>query len=458
MFLMDASPNRFPERSLGSVEGNVHIPAGYWVWPAYFLFFLMLAFPMVLSLIYVKAFLFALLLMFIVVRGITRFHLGLHIRTAVWTLVLAYVSFFFSLRGMFLGRPGAVQCLQVYVIWPLVYLILLGGIDRTSILKGLEKTLIFSTVFIAVFGIIYSLSQLGVLPEIPNLVGLFSPDDIGFGAFDGYTRLAFPGLDSFPFLVPFFVAMVQVRWAQQSKRWVPKLWMSVALLLILAVALISGRRALQVTAMLAPFLTLALVSFQPEGQKLVLRTSLRRIAVVFVLGIFVAAPVLSLVYSIDLPGIAERFSSGFAFTPTSVDDSPNVRRQQYFALMSGWDEHPLIGAGFGASAYGSIRSETMPWAYELYYVDLLFQTGILGFLAYLAGIVWIYWMGIRIIQRGGSDCQLLIPILVGLSGLLIATATNPYLARFDGIWVIFLPLAFINHWLQRHDGEQNFPN
>jgi len=34
-----------------------------------------------------------------------------------------------------------------------------------------------------------------------------------------------------------------------------------------------------------------------------------------------------------------------------------------------------------------------------------------------------------------------------MSGFLIANATNPYLARFDGIWVIFLPLAFINRWL-----------
>jgi O-antigen ligase len=461
VFLTDANANGFPERLLGSVEETGYVSAGFWIWPAYFLFFLMLAFPMVLTLLYVKAFLFALLVVFIAVRGVMRSYLYLHLKIVLWTLGLAYVSFFFCLRGMFLSRPGAVQCLQVYVIWPLVYLILLGGIDRVDILKGLERTLIFSTVFIALFGVIYSLSALGILPEIPNLVGLFSPDDVGFGAFDGYTRLAFPGLNSFPFLVPFFMAAALMRWSQRGEKWGSKLWMSTALLLILAVVLISGRRALQVTTMFAPFLTLILVSFQPAGQRLILKKSLRRVAVVFLLGIVIAAPVLSLVYSIDLPGVVARFSSGFAFNPTSVDDSPDVRRQQYFALMRGWHEHPLIGAGLGASAYGSIRSETMPWAYELYYLDLLFQTGIFGFLAYTAGIAWIYWTAIKIIRLGTSDCQLLIPVLVGMSGLLIATGTNPYLARFDGIWVIFLPLGFINHWLVRQDdasgGGQKVP-
>jgi O-antigen ligase len=429
------------------MEVKGYTSTGFWMWPAYFLFFLMLAFPMKLSLLYVKAFLFALLLVFVAVRGVMRSCLYLHLKTIVWTLTLAYMSLFFCLRGMFLGRPGAVECLQPYVIWPLVYLILLGGIDRIRILKGLERTLIFSSVFIAFFGVIYSLSELSVLPGIPYQEVFFSTDDVGFGAFDGYTRLVFPGINSLPFLVPFLMAVVVIRWPQQGEKWISKLWLSMALLLNLAVVLISGRRALQLVSMLAPFLTLALVSFQPSGQRLLLKRVLRRVVVVLVLGIVISVPVLSLVYSIDVQGMAERFSSGFDFSPTTLDESPDARRQQYFALMSGWHEHPLIGAGLGAKAYGSIRSETMPWAYELYYLDLLFQTGIFGFLAYTAGIAWIYWTGIKIIQCGGPHCQLLIPVLVGMSGLLIATGTNPYLARFDGIWAIFLPVAVINFWL-----------
>jgi len=56
-------------------------------------------------------------------------------------------------------------------------------------------------------------------------------------------------------------------------------------------------------------------------------------------------------------------------------------------------------------------------------------------------------MGIRVIRTGGELGASILPIMVGMTGFLIANATNPYLARFDGIWTIFLPLAFINRWL-----------
>jgi len=47
-----------------------------------------------------------------------------------------------------------------------------------------------------------------------------------------------------------------------------------------------------------------------------------------------------------------------------------------------------------------------------------------------------HWLGIY-----------MLPVLAGTSCFLIANATNPYLAKFDYIWVIFLPVALINIWL-----------
>ena len=45
----------------------------------------------------------------------------------------------------------------------------------------------------------------------------------------------------------------------------------------------------------------------------------------------------------------------------------------------------------------------------------------------------------------------MVRVLVGTAGFLIEVGTSTCLARFDGIWVIFLPLVFINHWLLTHD-------
>jgi O-antigen ligase len=83
------------------------------------------------------------------------------------------------------------------------------------------------------------------------------------------------------------------------------------------------------------------------------------------------------------------------------------------------------------------------------YLDLLFQTGLFGFMAYVAGVVWIYWKGTTIIKEGGALGQVMLPALVGMSCFLIASMTNPYLTKFDGLWAIFLPVALINFWLVR---------
>src|SRR5207253_778558 len=131
----------------------------------------------------------------------------------------------------------------------------------------------------------------------------------------------------------------------------------------------------------------------------------------------------------------------------TVDRGATERRQQSIALSRGWLDRPFWGAGLGASVLGSIRSETRPWSYELYYLSLLYQTGLIGFAAYASGIAWIFWRGIKIIREGGHLGRLMIPMLAGCAGFLIASGTNPYLDRFDGLWVLFLPLAVINYRL-----------
>ena len=80
-------------------------------------------------------------------------------------------------------------------------------------------------------------------------------------------------------------------------------------------------------------------------------------------------------------------------------------------------------------------------------IPLLFHTGVLGFGAYVSGVIWIYWMGVRMIRSGDRIGLYMLPVLVGMSCFLIANATNPYLEKFDYLLVVFLPIALINFWL-----------
>ncbi|APO80680.1 hypothetical protein BL240_03900 [Pseudomonas putida] len=88
----------------------------------------------------------------------------------------------------------------------------------------------------------------------------------------------------------------------------------------------------------------------------------------------------------------------------------------------------------------------MPWAYELFYVSLIFQYGIFGFVIYGLGVVALIVFLAQQVRRKGRD-SFEFCFLSGLVSFLLATATNPYLAKFDYMWVLFIPVALMNYHL-----------
>ena len=67
-------------------------------------------------------------------------------------------------------------------------------------------------------------------------------------------------------------------------------------------------------------------------------------------------------------------------------------------------------------------------------------------------ILWLFWTGLKIVRSNDYFAALITPHLVGLCCFLIASASNPYLPTFEGIWSIFLPVAVINAWLLEQGG------
>lgn len=422
---------------------------GRWiVLPGYILFFLMLTFPTVSKILYLKVVLLGIVLVLIGIATLFSRRRWLHPTIGLWTLFLAAVSLFFVVRGFYLEAPGAADTARVYVLWPLIYLVLMVGASRPKILLALQRILVIATIFIGIQGGIYLLSGLGILQwdHVVDLLSLgWKEQAIGFH--EGYIGMATPGLNSLPFLIPFTIAVLATDVLRGTRRAVRKIWLWLACILGLFMVLISARRALVLVTILAPLLIWLFLQFQPARERELARKSLGRVVLTSTVGVVVLVIGLSFVYQFNARDLFQRVQEGFNFQDTTFDAGADARRQQFLALLNGWYEHPLLGAGHGASAYGSIRSETMPWGYELSYVALLFQTGLLGFLAYTAGVIWIYRTALAAIRAGGEPAASILPIMVGMSAFLIANATNPYLGKFEEIWVIFLPLAFINDWL-----------
>ena len=123
-------------------------------------------------------------------------------------------------------------------------------------------------------------------------------------------------------------------------------------------------------------------------------------------------------------------------------NSEVYRTTQAAALFNGFNEYIFLGKGHGAVA-DIIRSDK-PWRYELSYLSLLFHTGIIGTILYSIGFFWIYLRGLKIVSFGGQDAINMIALLNGFTAMTIAYATNPYFDALDILWVIFIPISFIN--------------
>ncbi len=433
----------------GSDIAGVRPSTGLWACLGYFLFFLMVTFPAAPGLGLLKGCLLALVLASVVVV-VPKGSFALDFTVVAWTFFFVALGFLLVVRGLFEAAPGAWKVVTVHVLWPIIYLVLLGGVASFKKLVDLERVLMLAAIFIPAYGFLYVASEMDLVPGI-GYIGLSSfRDEQALGLYDNYIQTSIHGLNSMSFLLPFIMAtLVTYRRSEKSERiWRISLWIS--LLLGIALMLISGRRALLLVTMLAPLLILGFCFFQPFAQRIRNQKFVLRLAVVALCSAIALTFVISLMHEVKLTQIFGELANSFDFSATTESGNASDRRSQYFALLHGWHENSIIGAGLGMPAYGSIRSETTPWAYELTYLALLFQTGLVGVLAYAAGVFWIYRLGTRVIKEGGILGQMMLPLLVGMTCFLIANATNPYLTKFDGLWTLFLPVAVINFWLVGH--------
>ena len=410
----------------------------------FLLFFTMLFLPAAYQPI--KAVLLALVLAGIVVQAFVLGGLPLHGTIVYWTLFMVATSLTFMLRGAANGAPGALQVGRVYALWPLVYTMLIAGVARLGILTGIMRLLVAATIAIGLYGASYILHVVGWLPDV-----LYIPFDQGqrIGFYRGFVEFNLDSLASLLFLVPFAVSALMT-WPK-SEAPVSRVWLWAALIIGCTLVALSARRALLLVVGLSPGFALLLRRWLPKrerraSRKLVLHFLLFGACALTGLGF-----VLHFVFGFDFGAVADMFRRGFAFESYA---RAVPRKEQFFNLLGGWAESPVLGAGHGAVAEGWLRSEEMPWAYELSYVALLFHTGLVGFLVYAAGVAWIIAMGVRIIREGARMALYTLSVLVGTICFLIANAADPYLEKYDYMWVIFLPLALINAWLCAREHER----
>ncbi|MGJ8561824.1 MAG: hypothetical protein ACSHX3_16490 [Litorimonas sp.] len=381
----------------------------------------------------------ALLLAIIVVMNLVAYsHIRkIYISREVFIMFYAmlFTSLLSALNGIILSAPGVVNVLTVFVVWPLLYIFLMGIVRNIEFYETILRCVVMGSIIAAATGILLVVSAF--FGGLTFFGPFFSELGAITGLYDGYIEYSLPNIGTIIYAIPFFLAMLLIRnsghhnIARQST-------ILFALLLCILSGLLSGRRALLLIIIISPmivFILARLSNIKLSGLRFALLS-----AVSATLTLVVAIPV----FNLDIEVIFEMFSQGFRISSIDSSSAPGLRALQFSALIESWLERPLFGHGIGASSRYLVRSDTQPWAYELSYVALLFQTGVFGVLMYSGGVTWLFLRGILVMRQNSRMSQLLLPTLSGLACFLIANATNPYLGKFDFLWVLFLPVGIVN--------------
>lgn len=390
-----------------------------------------------------KSFFLALLLISIAILSLLKSELvTLNKKVLFWVLIFVLNGLWFIGVGLLNSVPGAIRVGTVYVLWPILFTIIIAAITGAKAIEATLRTIVVASVAVGMYMAMYFLYILGILPSALYLE-LDQGQAIGFH--EGFVEFNMYSISTLIFSVPFlFAALLQWRgnYAPINKYVV---WFAFSICFCMAI--LSGRRALWLLLIMTPLLYVMLASFQLTKSKPanIMRKSSAGILIKIVLVLVLLLIAAVAIFDVSLKAV---FNSLIESIPDGSGEelSADLRFWQAIALIDGWIEKPWFGHGHGAVA-SIIRSEDMPWAYELTYLALLFHTGLVGTLIYAACVAWIYWQGVRIIRYSEKYSRLMLPTLLGTTSLLIANATNPYLAKFDFMWIIFVPLAIINCYL-----------
>lgn len=135
------------------------------------------------------------------------------------------------------------------------------------------------------------------------------------------------------------------------------------------------------------------------------------------------------------------------------DESNKVRAIQLRFLVDKIKEKPVLGWGFGAHIYEypqymeenglqSVNSSS----FELYYVELVFKTGIIGVLIFFGYLVYNFVKLLLILFKRGlkeRDEQMLIGWTIGTMSILASSITNPYIAGLSVFFVLVMEVYLI---------------
>lgn len=341
-----------------------------------------------------------------------------------WFLIYFFANILFLLIGINNNFEVFYQLTPLKLLWPVLYLLIVVFVSsiKTNSLKF--DNIMYMTGIIIPVMILFTYTFDG----IHNTVSIFFP----------YTRHEYAGfmdyysssITSLFFLGSYSITRVLVSESRKSQRFI------IPVVLIILVSLIIGRRALLITSFLTPVIFI-LVQMYAKKINFKNRVFIKKKHLFFsLLTVFFIA-----IFLYTLPLFTGSNLRIFEILNGNEVFQNNERWLQLESLIKGWIEKPVFGSGFGSNAE-IVRSDIYLGLYELSYVALLFQTGIVGFIIYLGLYTWLIYK-MAYVYKSTGNVEVL-SFCLGTVSIFIANFSNPYIDSFDGLFFIFFALAIIN--------------
>lgn len=202
------------------------------------------------------------------------------------------------------------------------------------------------------------------------------------------------------------------------------------------------------------FLSFAYYLWRVKKYKLTIKNVLIAIIPLILVAIILPKTIVSVSPEQNLPqssgSIKDRVES---ITDFENDESNKVRAIQLRFLVDKIKEKPVLGWGFGSHIYEYPQymqdnglQPVSSSSFELYYVELLFKTGVIGVLIFFGYLIYNFVkLLITLFKKGlkQKDEQMLVGWTIGTMSILASSITNPYIAGLSVFFVLVMEVYLI---------------
>jgi hypothetical protein len=347
-----------------------------------------------------------------------------------------YFYLIFSLLAMSWILVGTVKdgydqaiydAIRLYIVFSFIFCVFVACLQNIKYEEWLMNVLTYSGIFISVFNILLFAGAVYGVDFFPE--SLKVEMQLRVGLHEGHSQMASNNINSLFFILPALIGcwLLEGDFANNNKK---KIVFSIILCLI--AVFLSGRRALIFLLPVVPAIVFLQYFYAKGGANL---KDFKRLSKIFVFLCLVPALMILMFYlsgNIDLSELYVRITSAFS------ESGP--RATQFYSLFDGFVRNPVLGSGVGGSV-DLVRSADRPWMYELSYMMLLFNGGIVGFGLVMSFMAFYYLKALKSVKNGKFYMSEKIALLTGLLVFSAGNATNPYFSGFDALFLLgLLPL------------------